>query len=186
MNSIIIENPLAGVADWTLRRATPDDEPHIRALVRAERLNPTGLDHAAFHVVSFGPMVVGAAQIRRHRDGSNEFASLVVAPAFRGRGIGGALIRTLVAQERQRLHVITTPHGARTYERLGFRRVPGRTAPAAVRRNLRIGQLAGALSRLRGQTPLALWVLERPSRLWLLEEPQAARAALHPFLTRYL
>jgi amino-acid N-acetyltransferase len=171
MNAIIIENPLAGVADMILRRATPEDEPQIRTLVRAEKLNPTGLHYPAFHVVSFEGMIVGAAQIRRHRDGSREFGSLVVAPDFRGRGIGRALIHALLSQERERLHVITTPGGAKSYERLGFRRVPGRAAPAAVWRNLRIGQLVGVLSRLRGRRPLRLCVLERPAREWLLPQP---------------
>lgn len=179
MNSIIIENPLAGVADWTLRRATLEDEPQIRALVRAEKLNSKGIDHPAFHVVSMDGLIVGAAQIRRHRDGSNEFGSLVVAPAFRGRGIGRALVRTLVSQERERLHVITTPQDAKTYEALGFHRVPGRMVPFGVRRTLRIGQLIGVLNRLRGCRPLGLCVLERPARMWLLPQPAFVPRAAH-------
>lgn len=148
---------------WTLRPATPADEPAIRALVRAERLNPTGLTHPTFIVACVGPLVVGAAQIRRHRDGSRELGSLVVAPTMRGRGIGKALIHTLLEQNPGRLHVITGRKGFAAYQRLGFRLVPGHDAPAAIRRNLWIGQFVGLVMRLRGRRPLGLRALERPA-----------------------
>lgn len=178
MNNIIIENPFAGVPDWVLRRATPEDEAQIRALVRAEKLNPTGINYPTFHVVSFDGTIVGAAQIRRHRDGSREFGSLVVAPDFRGRGIGRALTHALLAQERGRLHVITTPQGAATYQRLGFRRVSGWVAPPAIRRNLWIGRLVGVLNRLRGRKPLGLRVLERPVLARPFAQPAISPAAM--------
>lgn len=152
--------PVTG-ADWTLRRARPDDEPAIRALVRAEALNPTDLRYPAFVVACTGERVVGAAQVRLHRDGSREFGSLVVAPSHRGRGIGTALIGTLLAQENRRLHVITGRANISIYERHGFRCVPGRSVPWQVRRNLRIGQFVGHLRRLGGRVPLGLCVLER-------------------------
>ena len=179
MASLVIENPLAGVADWTLRRARPEDEPQIRALVRAEKLNPTGINWPAFHVVIFEGAVIGAAQIRLHRDRSREFGSLVVAPAFRGRGIGRALIHAVLSQERERLHVITTPRGAESYERLGFRRVPGRTVPWAVWRNLRIGQFVGVLNCLRGRRPLGLCVMERPLQFHPAPLPATEITTMH-------
>ena len=154
----------AAALGWTLRRARPEDEPRIRALVRAERLNPTDLRFPAFLVACMGGMVVGAAQIRLHRDGSREFGSLVVAPPFRGQGIGSALIRSLLAQESGRLHVITGRAGVPTYERHGFVRVPARRVPRAIWRNLRIGQFMGHWGRLRGREPLGLCVLERPEQ----------------------
>lgn len=162
------ETPLAPVeaprTGWTLRRAEPDDEPRIRALVRAERLNPTDLRFPTFIVACVGERVVGAAQIRLHRDGSREFGSLVVDPAFRGRGIGTALICSLLAQEHRQLHVITGRAGVPTYERHGFRQVPGRSVPRIIRRNLRIGQFVGHCRRLQGRKPLGLCVLERPEQ----------------------
>lgn len=158
-----IPRTVAG-SPWLLRAATAVDEPAIRALIRAERMNPTRLHYAGFIVACIGPVVVGAAQIRRHRDGSREFGSLVVAQGCRGRGIGTALLRTLLAQGHDRLHVITGRAGAGAYERLGFRRVPGGALPRAVRLNLRIGQLAGIVGRLRGRRPQELWALERPEQ----------------------
>lgn len=149
---------------WTLRRARPDDEPRIRALVRAERLNPTNLRFPTFLVASIGDMVVGAAQIRLHRDGSREFGSLVVAPPFRGRGIGSALIDSLLAGESCRLYVIAGRSWVQTYERHGFRPVPARHAPRLVRRNLRMGQFVGQCNLLRGRTSLGLCVLARPEQ----------------------
>lgn len=158
-----IPKAVAGAA-WTLRPATPDDEPEIRALLRAEGMNTTGLHHGEVVVACAGAMVVGAAQVRPHRDGSCELDSLVVAPGFRGQGIGTALVRTLLACEHGRLHAITSHGGAATYERLGFRRVPGRVVPRVVRRNLRIVQLAGLAARLRGRHPPLLCLLERPEQ----------------------
>lgn len=155
--------PIAALdAAWTLRRARPDDEAAIRALVRAERLNPSDLRYPAFIVACVDTRVVGAAQIRLHRDGAREFGSLVVAPAFRCRGIGAALTGSLLAHENCRLHVITGRANIPTYERHGFRRVAGRSVPWSVRRNLRIGQFFGHLGRLRGRVPLGLCVMERP------------------------
>lgn len=178
MNSITLENPLAGVPDWILRPALPEDEAQIRALVRAEKLNPTGIAFPTFHVVSVAGTIVGAAQIRRHRDGSREFGSLVVAPDFRGCGIGRALIHALLARERGRLHVITSRHGAKTWERLGFRRVSGWAAPPAIRRNLLIGRAFGLLARLRGRRPLGLRVLERPMLAGPFAQPATSPAAM--------
>ena len=166
MESFTNQDPSTKASGWLVRRAKRPDEEQIRALVHAERLNPTGLNYPAFHVVSVGPAIIGAAQIRRHPDGSREFASLVVAPAFRGMGIGRVLINTLLSQERERLHVITSRKCAATYERLGFTRVKARNAPASVRRNLRMGQLVGAMGRLLGRQPLELCVLERPPQIY--------------------
>lgn len=160
----IITGSAAGTG-WTPRRARPDDETCIRALVRAERLNPSNLHYPPFLVACIERMVVGAAQIRLHKDGSREFGSLVVAPPFRGQGIGSALISGLLAEDSRQLHVICGRSWVPVYEGHGFRRIDARDAPRVIRRNLRIGRFMGHVGRLRGRRPLDLCVMERPERL---------------------
>ena len=99
------------------RRATEHDQRAIRALVRGERLNPTRINWPNFLVAAMADRVVGAAQIRRHSDGSRELGSLVVAKDLRGHGIVSRLIDTLLADEREPIWMITPESHARIYAR---------------------------------------------------------------------
>ncbi|WP_367136150.1 GNAT family N-acetyltransferase [Saccharothrix sp. HUAS TT1] len=67
------------------------------------------------------------------RDGEVEFRMLAVSPAARGRGVGEALVRAVIARARElgvrRLVMSSSEHMAtahRLYRRLGFRRSPER------------------------------------------------------------
>ena len=144
----------------TLRRATAPDQPAIRALVHGERLNPFDLDWCNFLVAADARRLVGAVQLRKHRDGSRELGSLVVRKEVRGRGIASRLIEAVLAPENGRVLMITGAGFASHYKRFGFRRIEADAAPAAVRRNYRIGCLAGVISLLMGR-PRRLVILER-------------------------
>jgi amino-acid N-acetyltransferase len=151
-----------------LRPATRADAPAIQALVRAERLNPNGLDWPNFTVaVGEDGAIVGAVQLRRHADGSHELGSFVVADDARGRGIGGRLIDVLLKRthglSNTPVHMITASAHAVHYRRWGFRPIEPQQAPRAVRFNYRIGRLARVLSFLRGEPPRQLVILERSS-----------------------
>src|SRR5690348_9665673 len=63
-----------------VRRARPDDQPVITAMVRRARLNPAGLQWEQFVVGERDGRAVGVAQVRRYSDGTKELASLVVSP----------------------------------------------------------------------------------------------------------
>lgn len=145
-----------------VRRAAPSDQRTIEALVKGERLNPNGLDWRNFRVAVIGATVVGAAQMRRHRDGSRELGSLVVDAPYRGCGIAAMLIDHLLAEQAGAVHVVTAREDAAHYQRWGFRAIASARAPQAVRRNQRLGQLLGGLvSLMRGRAPRRLVVLER-------------------------
>jgi N-acetylglutamate synthase-like GNAT family acetyltransferase len=147
-----------------LRFATADDQAAIVRLVRAERLNPNALHWLNFIVAERDGTLVGAVQMRRHADGSNELGSLVVDPAHRREGIGGRLVGGLLhAQDpATAVHLITACTRARYFAAWGFRAIASRRAPDAVRRNHCLGQLVGGLaSLLRGRLPRRLVVLER-------------------------
>jgi N-acetylglutamate synthase-like GNAT family acetyltransferase len=87
------------VVQDTVRRATAEDQAAIIRLVREARLNPRSLRWERFVVADRGGELIGAAQVRRHPDGSRELASLVVRPQERGHGIAGTMIDTLLADE---------------------------------------------------------------------------------------
>ena len=115
----------------TVRPATETDQVAIRALVRSERLNPYGLDWPNFLVAVGRGGLVGAVQLRRHRDGSRELGSLVVRQEARRQGIASRLINTLLAGANERVLLITTEAFASRYERWGFRQIEPAAAPAA-------------------------------------------------------
>jgi N-acetylglutamate synthase-like GNAT family acetyltransferase len=152
---------------FVIRPAIEADRPAIRALVRGERINPTGLDWRRFLVAEDERGLAGAAQVRAHRDGARELASLVVRREARGRGIASALIDALLRREAERratgrLFMITGAAFAGRYGRWGFRPIAPGAAPASVRFNYYVGSLAGgALSLLRGRRPRRLAMLER-------------------------
>ena len=150
-----------------VRRAAEADAAGIRALVRGERVNPTGLDWRNFLVAADERGLVGTVQMRRHPDGSRELGSLVVAERARGRGIAARLIDALLAAERGRVLMITGEDFAAHYGRWGFRRIEPGAAPAAVRRNYRIGRLAIVVSLLKRRPLRRLVILDRggPARI---------------------
>ena len=145
-----------------IRPATAADQPHIVSLARGERLKPTGLHWPRFVVAHHAGDIVGAVQLRRHPDGSQELGSLVVAPAFRGRGIAARLIERRLSGALGRVFVITGRAHADYYRRWGFQRIDPNGAPAFVCANYWMGYLGGGLlSVLRGRAVNHLAVFER-------------------------
>lgn len=146
-----------------IRRAVAADEPVIHAMVRRERLNPHHLYFRNFAVAVMGDEIVGASQIRHHRDGSLELGSVVVTPPWRGRGISARIIEFLLEGEANVVHVITRRRHAHHYERWGFEPIPSRLAPGLIRLNFRIGDTIG--------TVMALVQRRRVNRLMILRRP---------------
>lgn len=153
-----------------LRHAIAADQDTLRALMKHERPDPADAGWPQFIVAADGFGIVGAAQLRRHSDGSNEVASLVVLPPMRGQGIAARLLDALLAGRNAPVHIVARRAHATYFERWGFRGIQPWQAPAAVRRRWLVGQLA-QLGRIAGLTgcfgahrPQRLVILERPSR----------------------
>jgi amino-acid N-acetyltransferase len=146
----------------SIRPATSADQPHILALARGERIKPVGLDWPKFIVAEDDGKIVGAVQLRKHPDGSRELGSLVVASAYRGRGVGARLIERRLAGTAGRVHIITGARHADYFQRWGFQRVNPGGAPPFVCMNYWLGYLGGGLlARCRGRAVNPLAVLER-------------------------
>lgn len=113
--------------------ARPEDQPVIRRLVREACSNPLGLRWSRFVVAEVAGKVIGAAQVKPPWDGSWELASVVVDPAWRGRGLGSRLVRTVMARERGPLYLICRAAREAFYARLGFRVLPPEARPPRFR-----------------------------------------------------
>ncbi len=95
-----------------------------------------GLDWHHFVVaVDDQGRVVGCGQIKDHRGGARELASLVVSPEWRGRGVGGAIIQWLKRQAGPPLWLMCRSGLVRFYREFGFDLVgPDEPQPAYFRR----------------------------------------------------
>ena len=144
-----------------VRRATERDHQAIRALVRSERLNPTGIKWPNFMVAVAKGRVTGAVQIRKHSDGSRELGSLVVTKEARSHGIASRLIDTLLADDQEPIWLITAVPNANAYSRWGFEQIQVRAAPAKVRRNHLMGSMARIISFFKRRPMQQLVILER-------------------------
>jgi N-acetylglutamate synthase-like GNAT family acetyltransferase len=130
-----------------VRRAVATDQPAITKLVRAAGINPTGLHWQRFLVAASAGGVIGTVQLKPHRDGSCELASLAVAPAYQNRRIGGVLIRAVLGLSRPPIYLTCVDLLEPYYKRFGFRRLTRREMPPDLRRIDRIGNLLLPLLR---------------------------------------
>ncbi len=104
-----------------MRAANASDFEAIRALIHAVKINPTGLDWRRFIVAVDGQdKIIGCGQIKAHRDGSYELASIAVVPEWRGRGVARAIMDRLISSHHGRFY-LTCRSGLRPfYEKFGF------------------------------------------------------------------
>jgi len=104
-----------------LRPARREDAAAIRALILAVRINPTGLVWRRFLLaVDDGDRLIGCGQVKPHRDGTRELASIAVQPRYRGRGVARAIIERLLAENQPPLYLICRESLSPFYEKFGF------------------------------------------------------------------
>ncbi len=136
-----------------LRAATAADQRVIRQMVAAAHLNPLRLAWSNFLIVeelrAGSLQVVGIGQLRPHSDGTVELASLVVVPEARGRGIGGSLVKALVARADRPLYLMCDGAKVPYYQRFGFAEVTRRAdMPRSLRGVHALGAILAAFVRL--------------------------------------
>src|SRR5258708_19572265 len=94
----------------TIRPATQDDQPAIRRVIAEVHLPRMNLQWPNFVVVEEDREIVGMGQVKSHRDGSRELASIAVVPKRQGDGVGTAVIEALLGREaRAVLHLSCRP-----------------------------------------------------------------------------
>ena len=154
---------------FTLRKARATDQAAIRRLVFQARINPRGLNWRRFVVaVDERQRVIGCGQIKPHRDGSRELASIVVEPGRRLGGVGSAVITHLMTAGPP-LWLVCRSRLIPYYRRFGFREIhePQASLPH-FRRILRLGRWLGRLLP-PGDLPSVM--------VWESAAPQPAREA---------
>ena len=129
-----------------IRPASADDQFAITAIVRAARINPRDLDWQRFLLAQWGQDIVGVGQVKPHKDGSRELASIAVVPEWQGNGVGGALIRALLSRETGPLHLMHNADREHYYQRFGFQRLDRRAMPPYFRRFARMSPVIGLFS----------------------------------------
>lgn len=128
-----------------IRPAARADGPAIRALISAARLNPRDLDWRRFLVADAAGEVAACAQVRVHRRGTRELASVAVVPARRGTGLGRRISEAAIDREPLRpLYLYTEARTEAFWARLGFSTIEGDAIPRDLRGPLRVARIATA------------------------------------------
>lgn len=82
--------------EYQLRPAVKTDQAAIKALIKEVGINPLGLKWERFiTAVDENGRIIGCGQVKPHRDGSRELASIAVVKEWRKRGIARAIIQEL-------------------------------------------------------------------------------------------
>jgi len=93
---------------------------------------------------------IGCAQLKPHKDGSVELASLAVEEDYRGQGVARALIEQLLAQAPRPLYLMCRPELGVFYEPFGFRVISAADMPPYFRSMLRVIRVFVFLARRDG------------------------------------
>ena len=135
--------------NYFIRPATSEDSSHIRKLVIKGHINPTGLDWRRFIVaINFDDQLIGCGQIKPHRDGSREMASLVVTEAYRGQGLARDILESLLEDEPGPIYLMCRSGLGGLYEKFGFRALDYDKMPRYFQR---VSKVTGILEPLRKQ-----------------------------------
>jgi amino-acid N-acetyltransferase len=150
------------------RPAQASDEAAIKALIRAVNINPIGLKWQRFLVaVDENGRLIGCGQIKPHRDGSRELASIAVQKAYRRHGIAGKIIQRLLAEEQPPIWLTCMDKLVPFYAQFGFVEVKagdGRSLPFYFRLARAFFKPIQKLSRIPGYLAVMVWPEEMGHR----------------------
>jgi N-acetylglutamate synthase-like GNAT family acetyltransferase len=144
-----------------IRPAAEADQKTIKTIVRAARINPTGLNWQRFLVAEHQGLIVGVGQVKPHGDGTRELASIAVIPERQHQGIASALIENLLDRETGTLHLMCRHVHESFYGRFGFRRIEERDMTPYFRRMIRLSKLTAPLGRLMMGEEVRIIIMKR-------------------------
>jgi amino-acid N-acetyltransferase len=147
-----------------IRAAAAADQRTITSLVRGAGLNPMRLAWPNFLVAERvwmdGSQLVAVGQLRPHKDGTVELASLVVIPEEQGRGIGGLLVETLIRKANGKLYLMCNAPKVPFYQQFGFYELLTRAEmPRSLRRMHRMIRLVEGLLAFWAKEPLHVAIM---------------------------
>jgi N-acetylglutamate synthase-like GNAT family acetyltransferase len=125
----------------TLRPATAADQAIIVQIIEEADINPNNLDWERFLLAEIDGQVVGTGQVKPHKDGTRELASIAVRPAHQRKGIASLIIHALLAREIELLYLMCEEAAESFYQRFGFRRLSVNEMPrelGKIRRAIKI------------------------------------------------
>lgn len=135
--------------DFSLRPANEADTPAIYDLIREGKINPLGLDWKRFVLAETQDgAVIGCGQIKPHRDGSQELASIAVTQSWQRRGAARAIIEHSIESVEGPLYLMCVSTMGPMYEKFGFRVLDRDEMPRYFQR---VSKLAGFVELLRRQ-----------------------------------
>lgn len=128
-----------------LRPARTGDIWAIRKLVLSAKLDPTQIRWSQFWVIECNQRVVACGQLRCF-PGAQELGSLVVASAWRDRGLGSYLVKHLIQQATQPLYLECLGRKlVKFYNRFGFVPVSWQELPQPLKWKFGLTQLASKI-----------------------------------------
>ncbi len=142
--------------DFIVRPAAKEDIPAIYKLILEGKVNFTGLDWERFVLaVAPGGEVIGCGQIKPHRDGSQELASIAVTAAWQRRGVAHTIIEHLMGGYDGPLYLMCQSSLGSLYEKFGFMTLTEDQMPRYFRRISKLVAFVEPL-RQRGETLLVM------------------------------
>lgn len=143
----------------SLRPARASEQAILRAIIRRARINPLGLNWQRFVVVADQQgSVVACGQVKPHRDGTRELASLAVVEAWQGKGLARAIIEHLQQVSGPPLWLTCRERLAPLYRRFGFQQVQRSADMSPYFRRLdRVAKTILRFARQGGGLAVMLW-----------------------------
>ena len=109
------------MSEFNIREATRSDQEKIVSMVRSENLNPLNIKWENFIVAeSIENEIIAISQLKEHRDGSIELASLVVRSDLRRQGLARRMIEELTNDQESIIYIMCRSSLGDFYSKFGF------------------------------------------------------------------